>query len=264
MGEVAKDEVVAVNDEPKQQNAEKKKIEEGNWLALESNPGPLNKFAKRMGLPDGYEFCDIFGLDAELLAFVPKPCLAVMLLFPSSKGIKDYKQKQQEELTKNPQKIDDDLFYLYQHDDIGNACGTIAMIHALSNNHISKNFALEDGVLSKFMTTTSKMDWTDRGWALLKAKDIQEGSEDAANDEEDNQTAAPSKDDKVNAHFIAFIRKNGVLWELDGRKKFPVSHGKTNGGSFLKDVAKVVKDGFMAQDPNNVNFNLMALAPKQQ
>eukprot|EP00483_Globobulimina_turgida_P008575 UN08593 len=172
-----------------------------------------------MGLPDGFAFCDVYGLDAELLAFVPQPVLAVMLLFPSSQAIKEYKLKQQEQLTKNPQKINQDLFYLYQHDDIGNACGTIAMIHALSNNALSKNFNLKESALTKFMDKTTKMDWSERGWELLKAKDIQEGSEQAANDEEDNQTKT-SKDDKTNAHFITFIRKDGELYELDGRKNF--------------------------------------------
>ena len=89
----------------------------GNWLALESNPGPLNKFATRMGLPGDYAFCDIYGLDAELLQFVPQPVLAVMLLFPSSVKIKEFKAKQMDELTKSPQKMNDDLFYLYQHDE---------------------------------------------------------------------------------------------------------------------------------------------------
>jgi len=252
----------AAADEKKEEAANENR-EEGNWLALESNPGPLNKFASRMGLPGDLEFCDIYGLDPELLQFVPQPVYAVMLLFPSSKGIKDFKLKQQKELTESPQELDKDLFYLYQHDDIGNACGTIAMIHALANGQQSKDFALKDGALTKFMSDTAEMDWTARGWALLKAKEIQEGSENAAQDAEDNQTAAPSKDDKVNAHFIAFVRKNGVLYELDGRKKFPVAHGKTSGGTFLNDVAKVVKANFMAQDPDNVNFNLMALAAKQ-
>ena len=100
------------------QDKDKKDIEEGNWLALESNPGPLNKFAARMGLPSDFAFCDIYGLDPELLQFVPQPVLAVVLLFPSSKGIKEYKMKQQEELTKNPQKLNKDLFYLYQHDKL--------------------------------------------------------------------------------------------------------------------------------------------------
>merc|ERR1711879_855164 len=132
------------DDEKKEEEADdandEKPKKRGNWLALESNPGPLNKFATRMGLPGDYAFCDIYGLDPELLNFVPQPVLAVMLLFPSSEKIKEFKTKQMEELTKNPQKINKDLFYLHQHDDIGNACGTIAMMHALTNNHLSLLF----------------------------------------------------------------------------------------------------------------------------
>lgn len=146
---------------------------------------------------------------------------------------------------------------------IGNACGTIAMIHALTNNHLSKNFALKDSALSKFMESTKEMDWSERGWALLKAKDIQEGSQAAAKDKGDGGNQTDVDKTEVNAHFITFIRKEGELWEMDGRKKFPVSHGKTGGASFLTDVAKVVKEQFMALEPNNVNFNLMALAAAQ-
>jgi hypothetical protein len=36
-----------------------------SWLPLESNPEVLNPFVKRLDLPDGYGFCDVFGLDDE-------------------------------------------------------------------------------------------------------------------------------------------------------------------------------------------------------
>ena len=70
--EVAKKEenVEEKKEENNVNNKDKKEIEEGSWLALESNPGPLNKFAARMGLPDDFAFCDIYGLDPELLAFI--------------------------------------------------------------------------------------------------------------------------------------------------------------------------------------------------
>ena len=40
---------------------------------------------------------------------------------------------------------------------------------------------------------------------------------------------APSLDDKVDFHFIAFVEKNGHLYELDGRKTGPVDCGKIEG-----------------------------------
>ena len=36
-------------------------------------------------------------------------------------------------------------------------------------------------------------------------------------------------DDKVDFHFIAFVEKNGHLYELDGRKTGPVDCGKIEG-----------------------------------
>lgn len=254
--------------ETKQTNNETKstKPEKASWLALESNPVGANNFARRMGLPDNLAFCDIYGLDTELLAFVPQPVYAVMLLFPSSVAIKAVKSKQAEELTSDPQTLDKDLFYLYQHDGIGNACGTVAMIHAfasLTHQKSMKPLALNDGPLKNFMKETIKMDWVERGWHLAKCKDIQEVSENIASDSQTNQTATPDRAAKVNAHFISFICVSDEIYEMDGRKIFPINHGSTSSKTFLTDVAKIVKDKFMSVDPTNLNYNLMALTAVQ-
>jgi ubiquitin carboxyl-terminal hydrolase L3 len=61
-------------------------------------------------------------------------------------------------------------------------------------------------------------------------------------------------------HFISFVAVDGDLYELDGRKAGPVNHGPTTPETLLQDAVKVIQ-GFMQRDPNNVQFNMVALGP---
>jgi ubiquitin carboxyl-terminal hydrolase L3 len=49
------------------------------------------------------------------------------------------------------------------------------------------------------------------------------------------------------------------LYELDGRKSFPINHGITTPETLLEDACAVVKQ-FMARDPEEVRFTIVALA----
>lgn len=43
----------------------------------------------------------------------------------------------------------------------------------------------------------------------------------------------------MNLHFIAFVQKDGLIYEMDGRKISPVEHGKTSNETFLEVKALV-------------------------
>ena len=79
------------------------------------------------------------------------------------------------------------------------------------------------------------------------------------------QTAAPAAEDPVNLHFICFIRdaKTGELTELDGSRKGPVKRGVqvAQQADLLKVAAKWIQENYMSLNPNEVNFNLIALGP---
>merc|ERR1711915_423842 len=95
---------------------------------------------------------------------------------------------------------------------------------------------------------TSKLNPEERAVFLEKDESIRVTHESSA---QEGQTEAPSADERVNLHFIAFVNVGGQLYELDGRKPFPIAHGNTKEETFLEDAVAVCKI-FMARDPDEV------------
>jgi len=137
---------------------------------------------------------------------------------------------------------------------ISNACGTVAMLHSVAN--CLDCIDLDEGILKEFLEKTK--DATPEE----KAKQLEDSS--AVCDVHDTiakqgQTAAPSLEEHVDYHFIAFVEKDGILYDLDGRKPAPVNCGPTCKETFLRDAAKQCKS-YMERDPDNINFTMIALA----
>ena len=40
-----------------------------------------------LGMEMKFQFCDVFGLDPDLLMMVPQPCIALLLLFPINEKV---------------------------------------------------------------------------------------------------------------------------------------------------------------------------------
>ncbi|KAG8197056.1 hypothetical protein JTE90_004325 [Oedothorax gibbosus] len=221
------------------------------WLRLESNPDVLNKFLEHLGVPQQWGISDIISLDDELLSMVPTPVLAVLLLFPISEKYNDYCNEQEEIAKSDNQNIDPSLYYMYQ--TIKNGCGTVALIHAIANNHEHLKL-YPSSVAGKFIEDTKSMSPQDKAEFLEGSNEISAALKDSVSEEVRN--APPSLEDMC-PHFIALVQVNGKLYELDGRKTVPVAHGDTNPDSFLKDAARVCKE-YMQRDPENLNFTALS------
>lgn len=220
-------------------------MSEPRWLPLESNPDVMNKFLANVGVSSDWQIVDVLGLDDDLLAMVPQPVLALLLLFPTSEDLP--------EDGKSGNSDESGAFFVRQ--TIRNACGTIALIHAIGNNTDKLNF--NDGsTIKQFVEATKSMTPVERAKALEGNKGLSAAHESCA---VDGQTSAPSLTDEVNYHFVALVNRGGQLLELDGRKSAPVTHGATSDGTFLADAVRVCRE-FMSKDPENVNFAVVALA----
>jgi len=217
------------------------------WIPLESNPQVLNKYVHNLGMDAGWNFVDVYGLDPDLLCMVPRPCAAVVLLFPDNT-----EQINSQDIGDLASDFPSTLYYTKQ--TIGNACGTVAIVHALANNQdvipfdASKHF-------KEFLEKTNLLNPEEKAKFLEEDKLMGSAHGDCASE---GDTQAPGQNDKVNSHFIAFVNHNGSLYELDGRKAAPIVHSKTSQETFLEDTAEVVKK-FMARDPEDMGFNVMAL-----
>jgi ubiquitin carboxyl-terminal hydrolase L3 len=156
--------------------------------------------------------------------------------------------------------VDGDVWHIKQR--IGNACGTIGILHALANIPEPLKIAAipADSWLGKFYATCpATLSSVAKAEILENDKEI-ESKHDAATSDEQNQTDRGTIDDEVETHFVAIVNVNGSLYELDGRKEKPVQHGRTSPETFLKDCAKVVHI-FMDRDPGEVRFTILALSP---
>ncbi|KAA0184896.1 hypothetical protein HAZT_HAZT002746 [Hyalella azteca] len=198
-----------------------------------------------LGVPESTRVSDVLGLDEGLLAMVPKPVYALLLLYPltDKSAIED-----------GGQDISSDLFYMKQY--VGNACGAVALIHALANNAQRQALiAWSDGPLKTFLEKTASMSPEERGHALEEDDTLAAMHESCASG---GQTAAPNRDDKLDTHFIAFVNVDNTLYELDGRKKFPINHGGTSDETFLIDGANILRS-FMERDTKESRFAVLAL-----
>ncbi|EFN55337.1 hypothetical protein CHLNCDRAFT_35608 [Chlorella variabilis] len=231
------------------------------WIPLEANPEVLNEFAQKLGVSlNGYEFCDIYGLDEELLAMVPRPVIAVLLLFPITDATEAARKQEKEEIDAKGQEVSPSLYYMKQ--TIGNACGTIALLHAVANNRQALGLA-EGSFLQQFLEVTAGMGPAERGGYLESppegAPDIDSIHEAAA---QQGDTAAPSADEEVNLHFAAFVCREGAIYELECRKASPINHGPCAGEELLEAAARVVREKFVER-ADSIQFSLIALAAAQ-
>lgn len=230
------------------------------WVPLESNPELFTTWSESMGLDTSkYAFTDIYGLDDELLAMVPQPVEAVLCLFPVTKENEKVMIKEDEESQPfvGPEK-ENELIYFKQ--TISNACGTIGLLHAIANTSARKTLSPESP-MGQLLRDALPLNAIDRAAFLQTSKSLAQAHTSTASS---GQTAAPSADDPVDLHFVCYVRdpKTKKLFELDGRRKGPVDRklDVEQQEDLLKTATKWVHENYMQLNPEEVNFNLIALA----
>lgn len=232
----------------------------GNWKPLESNPEVINEYISSLGFTaTDFVFQDIFSVEEWAQQMIQQPCLGLMFIFPITENSEKHRAEEKAKVNADGQKVDDSLFYMHQY--AKNACGTVGVFHILGNlPEAQKSLLVEGGKLAEFFKSCEGKTYKERGKIFKGSKAVREEHATAV---VQGETDVTEHEDSVNHHFISFVNHNGSLYELDGRKAFPINHGATTQDTFLADACSAVQ-AFMTRDPEETGFGLIVLAPPPQ
>lgn len=104
----------------------------------ENNPEVMTGLMHKLGLSKSLEFHDVYSIDEpELLAFVPRPVHALLLVFPVSKTYEKFRTEEDAPKSDYAGKGASEPVVWYKQ-TIRNACGLIGLLHAVSNGGARK------------------------------------------------------------------------------------------------------------------------------
>lgn len=246
-------------------------------IPLESNPSLFTELAYQLGLSPILQFHDVYSLtDPDLLAMLPTPIYAIILLFSLSPNYEKYRQQQDNNNNNNFNstnliKYDNNNDIEWFKQTIGNGCGLYALLHILTN--LPQDLIISNSKLSQLRNNLTKV----KEFSIDdRAKIIENLENDIKLDEnfgEKGDTKAPDINESVDLHFISFIKstKNGHLYELDGRRTGPIDLGESNNKDNNNNNNNIINDPLLiekiqfyidnADEANKNNFAIMAIGP---
>lgn len=238
-------------------------------LPLESNPAVMNKYLKTLGLVEPrVQIVDVFGITDEFLEMVPKPIYALLFVYPitatTERDAKETAEMQQTEIAAFQQKHH--FFFTKQY--VPNACGTVALIHALINNYSMIGRVEEGSVLQYIKDETEKKITSDIGAMSSDVGKIiaESDSLTAAHAEaaEEGATENQSVEASIYLHFVCFTRIGDRCVEFDGRHSVPRLHGTcSDDTTFLKAAAHAIQDR-MNLNPRSLEYCITAMVGNEE
>ena len=236
------------------------------WRSLESNPEIFNSMTcDLLNVPEPHptlEWSDIFSLDGMHICEKTRLVALVFLYHVDiEKGDEKASDKGGEKLMGDDVKeVPQELWYTRQI--IGNACGTIGLLHALMNQpeplvRSVNSETYQASLLYRLKCETKISNPMDRAHKIKMLKDVHQKYTTQGQTQVESQEEA----DNVQLHFICFVSVDGKVWELDGRKQGPVCHGAVDpeaSDGLMKRAAEVIQHNFVARHAS-LQFSLLGL-----
>ncbi len=221
-----------------------------------------------MGLSRTLSFHDVYSLtDPDLLAFVPRPSLALLLVFPITPTYESHRQAEDSALPpyQPPNPAAEPIIWYPQ--TIGNACGMMGILHAVSNGK-ARDFVEPGSGLHELIEAAVPMAPTQRAELLYESEFLESSHERFASQ---GQSEAPGVGEDVDLHYVCFVKDEaGGLWEMDGRRRGPLQRAT------LGEEEDVLSETALEAGPRafvrreeelgggELRFSLLALGPSEE
>ncbi|KAI1177928.1 putative ubiquitin carboxyl-terminal hydrolase [Nemania sp. FL0916] len=229
------------------------------FIPLEANPELMTKLIHKLGLSSALQVHDVYSLsEPEMLAFVPRPALALLLVFPVSATYESARMAEDAGVAPYAGKGADEPV-MWWRQTIRNACGLMGLLHAVSNGP-ARSFIGENTTLSRLLTDSEPLPPADRAALLEKTAALATAHREAATQ---GQTAAPDAQDDLDLHYVCFVKTDdGTLWELDGRRTGPLNRGTLDEGDDVLSPNALLWGPlkFLERGGGDMRFSCVALA----
>jgi ubiquitin carboxyl-terminal hydrolase L3 len=189
----------------------------------ENNPEVHTHLCKNLGVSPTLTFHDVLSTTPEMLSYIPRPVDALILLcdesiFTAARAlvnptIPEYHGSGPDEPV------------LWMKQTIRHACGLMAVLHVVLNLENGK-FITPGSELEALVKRAVELGPRERSQLLYDSKFLEEAHMDAASQ---GCSIVPLPQEECGFHFIAFVKKEGKIWELNGGMNGPLLRGEVEG-----------------------------------
>ncbi|KAK8038016.1 Ubiquitin carboxyl-terminal hydrolase isozyme L5 [Apiospora phragmitis] len=222
------------------------------WVEIESEPAFFNAMLQSFGAPS-FQIRELWGLDPEALAFLPRPVHGLIFLYQYNEEDED------EDMAEKREDCPEGLWFGNQ--TTANACATVAIMNILMNasdpgfgpeltefkaatadlppphrgqmldkndfiRGIHNSTARRLDLLSEDLLLDNKFEeWEKEQKKVLSAKKKSTARKTSGNGNKKKPPRKRKRDIEIANHYIAYVPVAGRVWELDGLEAKPLCHG---------------------------------------
>jgi ubiquitin carboxyl-terminal hydrolase L3 len=185
----------------------------------------MTSLVRELGLSSDLQFHDVYSLtEPSLLAFLPRPAAALLLVFPVTATYEKFRVEEDKDTPDYDGSGEGEQVVWFKQ-TIRNACGLIGLLHSITNGE-ARTKITPGSALEKMLQEAIPLKPKERADLLYSSKSLEAAHSTAA---AKGDSTAPEATANVDLHFVAFVKgHDGTLWELDGRRKGPLNRGKLN------------------------------------